>query len=141
MRAFPFTIVTLVIYNIVIIFSGPEAWDNVLVTLNLFSDVAWPLTTGMLMIVAGLLILLIEILRATTIERKAITNHVISVVVLIIYAVEFVVVAEAGNSIFFLLTIIALVDVLGGIVVTIRLATRDFTFDRDGGGGMYPPGN
>ncbi len=140
MRAFPFTIVTLLIYNIVIVFSGPGVWDNVLVTFNLFSGEAWPLTTGILMILAGLLVLLAEILRATTIERSAITNHVISVVVVLIYVVEFVVVAEAGTSTFFVLTMIALVDVLGGIVVTIRLATRDFSIDRNGGG-MYPPGS
>ncbi len=138
MRAFPFTIVTLVIYNIVIIFSGAEVWDNVIVTLTLFSGEIWHLTTGILMIMAGLVVLLVEILRATTIERTAITNHVLSVVVLIVYVVEFVVVAEAGNSTFFILSMIALVDVLGGIVVTIRLATRDFSVER--GSGMYPPG-
>ena len=137
MRAFPYTIVTLVIYNIVIIFSGPETWDNVILTLNLFSDVEWPLTTGMMMIVGGLVILLVEILRATTIDRRAITNHVLSIVVMLIYVVEFVVVGEAGNSTFFILTMIALVDVLAGIVVTIRLATRDFSVEHGAGG--YPP--
>lgn len=137
MRAFPYTIVTLVIYNIVIIFSGPETWDNVILTLNLFSDVAWPLTTGMMMIVGGLVILLVEIFRATTIDRRAITNHVFSIVIMLIYVVEFVVVGEAGNSTFFILTIIALVDVLAGIVVTIRLATRDFSVEHGAGG--YPP--
>jgi hypothetical protein len=136
MRAFPYTVVTLVIYNIVIIFSGPETWDNVILTLNLFSDVAWPLTTGMMMIVGGLVILLVEILRATTIDRRAITNHIFSIVVLLIYVIEFVVVGEADNSTFFILTLIALVDVLGGIVVTIRLATRDFSVEHGAGG--YP---
>lgn len=137
MRTFPYTIITLVIYNIVIIFSGPETWDNVILTLNLFSDVAWPLTTGMMMIVAGLVILLVEILRATTIDRSAITNHIFSIVVMIIYVVEFVVVGEAGNSTFFILTLIAVVDVLAGIVVTIRLATRDFSVEHGAAG--YPP--
>lgn len=139
MRAFPYTLVTLVIYNIVIIFSGPETWDNVILTLNLFSDVAWPLTTGMMMIVGGLVILLVEILRATTIDRTAITNHIFSIVVLLIYVIEFVVVGEAGNSTFFILTMIALVDVLGGIVITIRLATRDFSVEHGAGG--FPPGD
>ncbi len=138
MRAFPYTLVTLVIYNIVILFSGPETWDNVVLTLGLFSDVDWPLTTGMLMIVAGLAILLVEILRATTIDRRAINNHIFSIIVLLIYVIEFVVIGEAGNSTFFILTMIALVDVLGGVVITIRLATRDFAVDHGVGGG-YPP--
>ena len=136
MRAFPFTIVTLVIFNIVIIFSGADVWANVLFEVTLFSGEPWALTTGDLMVVAGLLVLLAEVLRATTIDRRAITNHVVSVVVLLIYVVEFVVVAEAGNSTFFILTMIALVDVLAGVVVTIRLATRDFAVDRHAG---FPP--
>lgn len=140
LRAFPYTLVTLVIYNIVIIFSGPETWDNVVMTLGLFSDVDWPLTTGMLMIVAGLAILLVEILRATNIDRRAINNHIFSIIVLLIYVIEFVVIGEAGNSTFFILTMIALVDVLGGVVITIRLATRDFAVDHGAAGG-FPPGD
>jgi hypothetical protein len=136
LRAFPFTIVTLVIYNIVIIFSGASVWDNVLFDLTLFSGQDWALRTGDLMVLAGLLVLLAEVLRATSIERKAITNHAISVVVLLIYVVEFVVVAEAGTSTFFILTLISLVDVLAGVVVTIRLATRDFSYEGRPG---FPP--
>ena len=75
MRAFPFTIVTLVIYNIVIIFSGASVWDNVLFDLTLFSGQDWALRTGDVMVLAGLLVLLAEVLRATSIERQAITSH------------------------------------------------------------------
>ena len=46
MRAFPFTIVTLVIFNIVIIFSGADVWANVLFEVTLFSGEPWALTTG-----------------------------------------------------------------------------------------------
>ncbi len=137
LRAFPFTLLTLIAFNIVILASDPGVWGNDLFEVTLFSDVIWPLTNGDLMVTVGLLVLLIEVLRATTIHTKAITNHLVSVVVLIIYAIEFVVVEEAGNSTFFILTMIALVDVLAGIVVTIRLATRDFSVDRGAGG--YPP--
>ena len=129
LRAFPFTIVTLVVYNVVILFSGANVWDNDLITLTLFSGVEWSLTAGDLMVVGGLLILLAEVFRATTIEKKAITNHVVSIVVLLIYAVEFFVVDDAGTSMFFILTMIALIDVLAGVVVTIRLATRDFSYE------------
>lgn len=140
MRAFPFTIVTLVIFNVIIIFADPGFWAKDVGTLTLFSGAAWALTYSDLMITVGLLILLVEVLRATTIERTAITNHVVSVVVLLVYVIEFVVLEEAGNSTFFILTMISLVDVLGGIVVTIRLATRDFSVER-AGHGMYPPGD
>lgn len=136
LRAFPFTILTLIAFNIVILVSDPGVWREDMFEVTLFSDVIWRLTNGDLMVTVGLLILLAEVVRATTIHTKAITNHLVSVVVLLIYAVEFVVVKEAGNSTFFILTMIALVDVLAGIVVTIRLATRDFSVDRGGG---FPP--
>ena len=136
MRAFPFTIVTLVVYNVVILFSGANVWDNDLITLTLFSGVEWSLTAGDLMVIGGLLILLAEVFRATTIEKKAITNHVVSIVVLLIYAVEFFVVDDVGTSMFFILTMIALIDVLAGVVVTIRLVTRDFSYEGRAG---FPP--
>jgi hypothetical protein len=136
MRAFPFTIVTLVAFNIIILFTDPTFWVDGIFTLTLFSGEPWTLTYSDLMVTVGLIILLVEMLRATAVHNKAITNHVLSVVVLVVYAVEFFVVAEAGNSTFFLLTMIALIDVLAGIVVTIRLATRDFTIDR---AGVHPP--
>lgn len=136
LRAFPFTIVTLVAFNLIIIFSDAGVWNNVLVTFTLFSGQPWALTNGDAMVTVGLLILLAEVLRATTIDRRAITNHIVSVVVLLIYVIEFVVVGDAGNSTFFILTMIALVDVLAGVVVTIRLATRDFAI---GHGTGYPP--
>jgi len=136
LRAFPFTIVTFVIYNAVIIFSDASVWADVLFEMELFSGVEWAFTWGDLMVIGGLVILLAEVLRATTIEKKAITNHIVSVVVLLIYVVEFVVVGEAGTSTFFILTVIALIDVLAGVVVTIRLATRDFSYE--GRAGFHP---
>ncbi len=136
LRAFPFTIVTLVVYNAVIIFSDGDLWSDVLFDLELFSGVEWAFTWGDLMVIAGLVILLAEVLRATTIEKKAITNHIVSVVVLLVYVVEFVIVGEAGTSTFFILTVIALIDVLAGVVVTIRLATRDFSYE--GHPGFHP---
>lgn len=136
MRAIPFTIVTLIAFNLVILFSDPGVWGNNIAVMTLFSDEVWEFTNGDLMVTVGLLILLIEVLRATTIHNRAITNHIISVVVLLVYVIEFVIVGEAANSTFFILTMIALIDVLAGVVVTIRLATRDFAVDRGAG---YPP--
>jgi hypothetical protein len=128
MRNIPFTIATLIIFNLVIVFSEIGVWDNVIFTLTLFSGEPWALTAGDLMITLGLIALLGEVFRATTLGKQAITNHLLSIVVLIVYVIEFVVVGDAANSTFFILTMIALIDVLTGVVVTIRLATRDITF-------------
>ncbi len=128
LRNIPFTIVPLVVFNLVILFSEPTVWDNVIFTLPLFSGVDWPLRVGDLMVIVGLLALMGEVFRATSMARNAVTNHLLSIIVLIIYVIEFVVLGDAANSTFFILTIIALIDVLTGVVVTLRLATRDITF-------------
>ena len=128
LRNIPFTIVPLVIFNLVIIFSEPMVWDNVVFTLPLFSGVDWPLQVGDLMVIVGLLALMGEVFRATSMARNAVTNHLLSIIVLIVYVIEFVVLGDAANSTFFILTIVALIDVLTGVVVTLRLATRDVTF-------------
>jgi uncharacterized membrane protein HdeD (DUF308 family) len=128
LRNIPFTIVPLVVFNLVILFSEPTVWDNVIFTLPLFSGVDWPLRVGDLMVIVGLLALMGEVFRATSMARNAVTNHLLSIIVLIVYVIEFVVLGDAANSTFFILTIIALIDVLTGVVVTLRLATRDISF-------------
>lgn len=137
LRNIPYTLIPLIIFNLVIAFSAPLVWDNVLFELPLFSGVEWPLQLGDLMVTVGLVALLGEVFRSSTMGRGAVTNHLLSIIVLIIFVVEFVVVGEAANSTFFILTMIALIDVLTGVVVSIRLATRDIAVDGDYPGGTH----
>ncbi|MCW5713387.1 MAG: hypothetical protein KIT43_02555 [Bauldia sp.] len=135
LRNFPFTIVPLVIFNLVILFTEATVWDNEILKLPLFSGQDWPLRVGDLMVIVGLLALMGEVFRATSMAKSAVTNHLLSIIVLIVYVIEFVVVGDAANSTFFILTIVALIDVLTGVVVTLRLATRDIAF----GDHLTPP--
>jgi hypothetical protein len=86
------------------------------------------MTAGDVMVVIGLVALFVEILSAASLANRTIGNHLVSILVLIIYVIEFVVIERAANSTFFILTVIALIDVLAGIVITIRLAQRDIAF-------------
>ena len=49
----------------------------------------------------------------------------LSTIVLIIYIVQFIVSGIAANSTYFILTVIALFDVVAGFSISIRTATRD----------------
>lgn len=129
MRNIPYTLVPLIIFNIVILFAYQGIWGDDIFTVNLFSGAPWTMTVGDLMVVIGLLSLMGEVFRSATMARTAVTNHLLSIIVLIVFVIEFVVVGDAANSTFFILTIIALIDVLTGVVVTIRLASRDITVD------------
>jgi hypothetical protein len=144
LKAFPFTIFPLLLFNVIaFIVPGMDsslppaggatdvAWAHPQFGIPLFSRVTWEITAGDLIIFFGLICLFFEMLRATVATRGALTNHLASVVVLVIYAVEFLVVARCGNSTFFILTAIALVDVMAGFAVSLRVASRDLTI---GGG-------
>ena len=127
LKAFPFTIFPLAAFN-VLVFLLPDRlpdWSAEQFSIDLFSAEQLTLTAGDLMVLFGLLFLLIEMLRAASASQGAIANHVASVIVLLVYVGELLVIPEAANPTFAILTAIALVDVLAGITVTARVAVRD----------------
>lgn len=127
--AIPLTIGPLIIFNLIaLLSSGPDPWATVLFDLPMFSGRQWVLTLGDLMIVIGVVLLFVEVLRSSRPSRYTITNHIMSTAVLIIYIVEFIVAGIAANSVFFILTIMALFDVVAGFTVSIKSAQRDVTF-------------
>jgi hypothetical protein len=135
LRLFPFTLFPLIVANLVIFGGiGTDPWGSELATLPLFSGSFWILTVGDLMVVFGLAMLFVEILRAASIQSNVVGNHMASVVVLLAYVIEFVAIPGAAHSVFFILTVIAAIDVIAGVAVSIRMARRDFTYAGPGGG-------
>jgi hypothetical protein len=126
LKAFPFTIFPLLIYN-ALVFLIPDRipdWSAEQFSVGLFSAETLTLTAGDLLILVGLLFLMFEMLRAASVSRGAIANHLASVIVLIVYVAELLVIPEAATAAFAVLTAIALVDVLAGIYISAR-AVRD----------------
>jgi hypothetical protein len=56
-------------------------------------------------------------------------DHILAMALFIAMLVEFLLVKQAGTSTFFLLMIIALVDVLGGFVIGMRAGRRQIEID------------
>ncbi len=130
MRYFPFTIVPLVLYNLIaLVVTGlipaPTGWATQIFSMSLFSGQLWVFTWSDLIVVIALAMLFVEIVGAATLGRRAMVNHVISILVLLIYVVEFLVVGAAATSTFFILMVISLIDVMAGVIITIRMASRD----------------
>src|SRR5262245_33961699 len=127
LKAFPFTIFPLVAYNaLVFLIPGRFGdWSNPVFSLELFHNGTLSLTLSDILILIGLVFLLLEMIRAAAAGRGAIGNHLASIVVLIIYVGELLVVPEAATSTFIVLTAIALLDVLAGVTISMRAATRD----------------
>lgn len=128
-RAIPLFVLLLVAYNVSMVFG-----DNVnsllsssLYSFGLISGASWTLTVSDLYITLGVITLYIEILKATRTGTASVIDHGLSMLVFIIFLVEFLVVQACGTSTFFILGLMSLLDVIAGFTVSIVAARRDFS--------------
>jgi hypothetical protein len=129
----PFTIISLVIYNLAGagLFGGAGSWDNAAFSFKLPSGGTLAMTWGGLLIIVSLFILFVEIIKSTRTTAPTIIDHAASLVVFVIFLVEFIVVGYCATPTFVVLMVIALIDVIGGFTITIRGSRRDYAIERD----------
>ncbi|MFN0125181.1 MAG: hypothetical protein ACKV19_00660 [Verrucomicrobiales bacterium] len=77
------------------------------------------------LLAGGLVLLFLELLKSTRTTAKATTEHILSVLVFIIFLVEFIVVPAAGTAVFALLGLMSLIDLMAGYAISIAVAQRD----------------
>ena len=132
LTAIPLTIIPLIVYNVVaLIFPGatPDAtWTREFFFLTMVSGARWGLTLGDLMVALAIACLFLEVMKSGRTGNATIANHIFSTIVLIVYIIEFILVYAAATSLFFILSLIALFDVIAGFTITIRTATRDIAY-------------
>ncbi|WP_430514073.1 hypothetical protein [Pannonibacter phragmitetus] len=128
----PLTLIPLAIYNMAAFgFFGTPAgdpWFQPMLTVELVSGARFSLVSGDLMILCGLVVLFLEILKATRTGTAALADHIFSMLVFAVYLVEFLTVPLAASSVFFILTVISLIDVIAGFTVSLTGARRDVSF-------------
>ena len=120
----PLIALSLIAYNLAI-WTG-LSFDLELLSLPMISGAIWVLKLGDLLIVLTLVLLFIEILKATRTGGNSLVDHALSTIVFIICIIEFLIFDKAATSLFFFITVVALIDVIAGFSVTIRAARRDF---------------
>jgi hypothetical protein len=121
---FPLLIVSLAIYNMIAFLTPlPDGWAAKLYTLRLLSGLDWSVTLGDAFIAGTLLLLLIEVVKAT--GAKSAVDHVLSLLVLGGAAAEFLLVQQAANSTFAILTVICFVDFIAGLSIRLRVSRRE----------------
>ncbi|WP_084399256.1 hypothetical protein [Henriciella aquimarina] len=137
---FPLLIIPVAIYNLIALPFGGEAVEGVvnnvsplialmdkpMLTLPMISGVNWAVTNGEMLILFSIALLFMEILKSTSTGTATIINHAISMILFIVCLVEFLLLPNFATSVFFIITIMTLLDVLAGVVVTIVSARRDF---------------
>jgi hypothetical protein len=130
MAAVPLMLIPFILYNLAMIgvFGGggiEAVLGSEIISVNMMSGAVWKMSLGDLFIVFSLVILFLEIFKATRRSSLALMDHLFSMALFIVFLVEFLLVQGAATQIFFILMLITLVDVIAGFTVTVKSASRD----------------
>lgn len=111
-----------------------ETLEKPFMSMPMMGDVTWQLSNGDLLIVLAIFCLFWEIVKSTSTGTATIINHAISMILFIVCLVQFLLFPNFATSVFFVITLMCLLDVLAGVVVTIVSARRDFGVGEGFGG-------
>ena len=101
LRALPLMAIPLILYNLLVMFSGGEAtqfFATPLFKLPMIKGAEWVFTRGDLIILVTMLFLFAELVKATYTTSVSLIDHGLSMVVFIICIVEFLIVNSAATS-------------------------------------------
>jgi hypothetical protein len=127
----PLMILPFVIYNLGLIglFGNiADPWQAEVFSLGMLSGGVWSMSLADFLVLFALLVLFVEILKATRTSNASVLDHLLSTFVFVAFLVEFLLIQRASSSLFFILMMIALVDVLAGFAISLRAASRDVNF-------------
>ncbi len=132
LKSIPLMIVPFILYNLGLagfFGDGPngDPWQTELFSFRMMSGGTFSMTLGILMIVIALLFFFVEIVKATRTSNASVIDHLLSTFVFVAFLVQFLLVQGAAHPVFFVLMIIALIDVLAGFSVSLRAAGRDIS--------------
>jgi hypothetical protein len=134
----PWLIAAVVLYSLVAIFghfpseeeaAGGQRAIHVFATaiahFTMPSGATWELTKGDLVVVFTLAVLFIELLKSTRPGTVSFVDHSLSLIVFIVCLLEFILWKRAATSVFFIIILATLIDVLAGFSISVRAARRD----------------
>jgi hypothetical protein len=120
MVGFPLLLIPVAIYNIIVFLMPGVSFVDPVAKLTLISGAEWQLTLSDILLALGILMLLFEVIKGARPGAKYLTDHLLSLIVFGCAAAEFLLWPRFGNSTYFLLTLLTLVDFLSGIALRRR---------------------
>jgi hypothetical protein len=126
---FPLLLVPFAIYNMIAFLMAGVSWTSPVTTVHMMSGQDWVLTWEDVLLALSILLLWIEIIKSTRLGMRSVMDHILAMALFIAMLVEFLLVQQAGTSTFFLLMMIALVDVLSGFIIGMRSGRRQIEID------------
>ncbi len=135
LRLFPLILIVVIIYN----FLALGGWmvhaqdlDGFLahhVTIPLISG-EWQFSMSDLLILATLVLLFVEIVKATHTTSREIINHALSMLTFVVALLEFIIVKGFATSTFFFIVTMSLFDVVAGYTISIMAAEHELGVGR-----------
>lgn len=123
--------VLLVIY-LILAMPGIATFREVegLFAITMISGAKWSPTIGDIFVILGVLLMFAETVKST---RSSVINNLentLSMLVFVLYLILFIVIPAAGTSTFLILTLMSLLDALGGFIVSNTAARRDVNLNQ-----------
>jgi hypothetical protein len=136
LAAFPLLALPVVLYNLLMLTLGggfasagaAARLSSPVLSLPMASRAAWPISLGDLLLAGSLLILFAELLKSAGSRRMALFNQALSMLLFILCLVEFLLFPAFATSTFFLISLMVLLDVAAGFIVTLIAQRREADF-------------
>ena len=120
---FPLLLIPFALYNM-IAFLLDMTFDDTLFAIPLFGHRSMPVTTGDFLVGVGMLMLYVEMLKASRFGSKVMMDHVLSAGLFAAMVLELLTTPKAATSIFLMLLGLGFIDVIGGLSLGSRRGDR-----------------
>jgi len=139
-RLFPLLLIPLIVYNLFALGGGVVGHHDIqdLLSLNhsvsirMFSGDIWKFSFGDFLMFGSLILLFVEVVKATRTTANEIINHGLSMLIFVIALIEFITLKGFATSPFFFLMVMMLFDVIAGYTISIVAAEHDLGLGRAG---------
>jgi hypothetical protein len=133
LAAAPLLILPVAAYNLYFLALGGGLWTSgaharltvPLFTLTTAPGGVWPVSAADLMVAGSLVVFFVELLKSAASRRIALVNHGLSMVLFVACLVELLLAPACATSTFFLITLMVLLDVAAGFIVTVAGGRRE----------------
>lgn len=103
-----------------------DALSATIFQMPMISGGKWRFDLGDVILFVALIMLFVEIIKSTNTKTFSLINHGLSMAIFVVSLIAFLLLRNFGTSVFFMLLVMMLLDVVAGFMVTIVAARRDF---------------
>ncbi len=125
----PLFLVMLIIYWIMTLAGVDFNAAEKLFEISLPSGAEWALTSSNLFILFSVIVLFIEIIKATRSGSATIFENGLSIIVFVVCLMLFMLYPAAGTSTFLIMTLMSLLDSIAGFTITVIASRRDLNLN------------